>query len=111
MSKLNRHISRVLTAGLLVSVALLVIGVVLTVVRPDLAAVHEASVGRIPAEIAALRPGGFFDLGLLVLLATPALRVAALLAGFVQRRMWLFSLFSLIVLGVLALSAYVGLRA
>jgi uncharacterized membrane protein len=107
----NLPISRVLSTGLLVSVALLVIGVVLTIVRPGLTVAHEASIRDIPGEIAALRPGGFFDLGLLALVATPAVGVAALLIGFIRRRMWLFALFSLLVLAVLGLSVYVGLRA
>jgi uncharacterized membrane protein len=111
MTSLNRKISRVLTSGLLVAVTLLLIGVVLTIARPDLEPVHTALVQDIPGEIAALRPGGFFDLGLLILLATPAVRVMALLVGFVRQRMWLFSLFSLIVLVVLALSAFIGLKA
>lgn len=111
MTQLNQWISRVLTAGLLVSIAFLVAGVVLTVARPGLSAVHGTSVGQIPANLADLQPGGFFDLGLLVLVATPAARVIALLVGFIHRRMWLFSLFSLIVLVVLGLSAYIGLEA
>jgi uncharacterized membrane protein len=49
-------------------------------------------------------------LGLLVLLATPAARVATLLVAFARRRLWLFSGLGLIVLTVLALSAYLGLR-
>ena len=55
--------------------------------------------------------GGFFDLGLLVLLATPAARVVALLVAFTRRKLWIFSGVSLIVLGVLALSGYLGLSA
>ncbi len=99
-----------LTGGLLVSVGLLVVGVVITIARPELIAPRQTSVGDIPRNIAALRPGGFFDLGLLVLLVTPALRVLALLVSFAKRRMWLFSTFCLVVLVALGLSAYFGLH-
>jgi uncharacterized membrane protein len=99
MTHFNQRISKVLTAGLLVSVALLLVGVVLTLARPEVSVGHGTAVGHIPANLAHLRPGGFFDLGL------------AVLAGFIQRRMWLFALCSLIVLVVLGLSVYIGLEA
>ena len=111
MSKLNHWVSRVLTTGLLACLALLLVGVALTIARPDIGAVHIASIGDMPGDVAAGRPPGFFTLGLFVLLVTPALRVVALLIGFAQRRMWLFALFAVIVLVVLALSAFLGLRA
>jgi uncharacterized membrane protein len=111
MTELNKTISRVLTIGLLVSVVLLLIGVVLTLARPGLAAVHLTSLERIPAAIGGLEPGGFFDLGLLILVLNPVARVIALAAGFGRRRMWFFTLVSLFVLVVLALSVYIGLVA
>jgi uncharacterized membrane protein len=61
--------------------------------------------------VGALEPGGFFDLGLLLLLATPAARVVALFVGFARRRSWLFAGCSAVVLVALALSAFLGLRA
>ena len=109
MTRLNLVISRVLLAGLVTAVVLLLAGVVLTVARPGLASLHETSVAGIPGAIHDLRPGGFFDLGLLVLLATPVVRVLALLISFGRRRMWLFSGFCLVVLAALAVSAVLGL--
>jgi|WetSurMetagenome_2_1015567.scaffolds.fasta_scaffold95543_3 uncharacterized membrane protein len=111
MSSLNHAIARVLRIGLFVSVGILLMGVVLTFARPGLSAVHVASIGSIPAEIGALRPGGFFTLGLLVLLATPILRVAALLIGFLKKRMWLFVACTAVVLALLGLSLYLGFEA
>jgi uncharacterized membrane protein len=110
MSRLNMIISRVLTIGLIVAVALLLLGVILTVARPGLEPLHKTSISDMPGAIAALEPGGFFDLGLMVLLATPVARVAALLVAFARRRMWLFSGCSVVVLVVLAISAFLGLR-
>jgi uncharacterized membrane protein len=110
MTRLNVTISRVLVIGLLAAVTLLLVGVVRTIARPGLAPVHETSVQDIPRAVAALEPAGFFDLGLLLLLATPIARVVALLLGFVRRKMWLFSGFSVIVLAALAVSAFFGLR-
>ena len=85
-------------------------GAVLTAARPGLTAIHETSVADIPRALAHLEPSGFFDLGLLLLLATPVARVIALLFGFARERKWLLSSFSLIVLVALAFSAYLGLR-
>lgn len=111
MTELNRRISRLLSIGLALSVALLLVGTVLTVARPGTAAIHATSLADIPAAVAALEPGGFFDLGLLILVLNPVARVVALTVGFARRRMWLFSAFSVVVLAVLGLSAYVGLIA
>ena len=111
MSKLNQVISRVLSVGLIASVVLLAVGVILTLARPELPVVHNTSLSQLPSALRGGRPGGFFVLGLLVLLATPVARVIALLAGFSRRRMWLFALVSLIVLVLLGVSAYVGLVA
>lgn len=110
MSRLNAIISRVLLIGLIAAVTLLLVGVVLTVARPGLAPLHKTAIPDMPRAIAALEAGGFFDLGLMVLLATPVVRVVALLIAFARRRMWLFSGFSVVVLVVLAISAFLGLR-
>jgi uncharacterized membrane protein YfcA/uncharacterized membrane protein len=111
MSGLNHAIARVLRVGLFVSVGILFVGVVLAFARPGLSAVHVASIGSIPAEVGALHAGGFFTLGLLVLLATPIVRVAALLIGFLRKRMLLFVACTVVVLALLGLSLYLGLEA
>jgi uncharacterized membrane protein len=109
-ARLNVVVSRVLVVGLLAAVALLLVGVILTLARSGVPPHHETSVPDLPRAVAALEPGGFFDLGLLVLLATPVVRVVALLVAFARRRQWLFSGISVVVLVVLALSAFLGLR-
>jgi len=45
---------------------------------------RKTSIQGIPRALRALEPGGFFQLGLLVLLATPAARVAALFLAYVD---------------------------
>jgi len=111
MTELNRRISRLLSIGLTLSVALLLAGVVLSVTRPGAPAIQATSLADIPAALAALEPGGFFDLGLLILVLNPVARVVALAVGFARRGLWLFSVFSIVVLAVLGLSAYAGLIA
>lgn len=107
--RLNRAISRVLIVGLLSAVTLLVIGAVLTLARPGVAVPHATSVKDIPGALTALQPGGFFELGLLVLLATPFARVVALGIAFARRRWWLFASISAVVASLLIVGAALGL--
>ena len=107
-TRLNTTISRVLMVGLLLAVGLLLVGVVLTLVRPELDLTRASFIKGIPGAIASLEPDGFFQAGLLVLLATPAARVVALLSAYVGRRQWVLAGISLVVLAVLVLSAFLG---
>ena len=107
--RLNSVISRVLIVGLLAAVVLLVVGAILTIVRPGAAVVHSTSVGTIPGELGALQPGGFLQLGLLVLLLTPFARVVALGIAFGRRRQWPFTAISVVVAALLILGAALGL--
>jgi uncharacterized membrane protein len=107
--RLNSLISRVLIVGLLTAIALLIVGVILTIARPGVPVPRTSSIAGIPAQIAALEPGGFFELGILVLLATPFARVVALGVAYGRRRQWLFTGISIVVLVMLILSAFLGL--
>jgi uncharacterized membrane protein len=106
---LASRLSRLFIVGLSLAVALFATGVVLAAIKPDVS-ISASSIPGLPGALAALEPGGFFDLGLLVLVATPAARVATLMVAFARRGLWLFSGLSLVVLAVLALSAFLGLR-
>ncbi len=92
-ARVDRSIARILRAGTLVSIGLLAIGVALMAVagRSPLDAQWPGlDPARIPSDIRALRPEGFLWLGLLATLATPLLRVAAAVVGFLgagERRM------------------------
>ncbi len=108
-SAVNRAVSRILSVGLLAAVALLLIGVVVALVRPDLPLRHEMSIADLPRALAAFEPDGFFQLGLLALVATPVARVVVLGVGYARRREWMFVGISVLVLAVLALSMLWGL--
>lgn len=100
-----------LLAGLTLAIALMVAGAVLALAGDGGAGAHQSSLTRLPTALAGLESEGFFDLGLLVLLATPIARVIALLAGFLRLRAWFFAGVSLAVLVILALSAVLGVQA
>jgi uncharacterized membrane protein len=107
--RLSSAISRVLIVGLLVAMTLLVVGVILTLARPGIGVRHATALRDLPAQLGALEPGGFYQLGLLVLLATPFARVVALGIAFARRRRWLFAGISLVVTAMLILGAVLGL--
>jgi uncharacterized membrane protein len=108
--RLDHAVSRLLLVGLSLAILLMVAGAVLAGAGVDTPVGHESSISDLPRALAGLEPGSFFDLGLLVLLATPIVRMVALLVGFARQRAWLFSGISLAVLVLLALSAFLGLR-
>jgi uncharacterized membrane protein len=106
---LTRALSRLLLVGLLVAIGLMIAGAILAVIQESGSVRHSTSLGDLPGLLANGDPTGFLDLGLLVLLATPAARVIALLVAFIRRREWLFAGISAVVVAVLVLSAVLGL--
>jgi uncharacterized membrane protein len=104
----NILIARVLRVGLIVSVAVLLSGVILAAVGRGTPVPNSISLSDMPRALWHLEAGGFFSLGLLILLVTPAARVLALAAVFFRQRLWAFLGCSLVVLAVLVLSAVFG---
>jgi uncharacterized membrane protein len=109
--RLARPLSRLLLVGLLLAILLMLVGAVLAVAGPDDPVARESSIVDLPRGLADAEPGAFFNLGLLILLATPVVRIIALVATFSRRRAWVFTCVSVVVLAVLALSVFLGLRA
>lgn len=108
--RLNLTVARVLVGGLGFAILLLLVGAFLILAGRDAPSGGAVSFGGMPRAIIALEPQGFFSLGLLVLLLTPVVRVLVLVVAFARRRAWLFCSLSIVVLAVLGLSAYLGLR-
>ncbi len=65
----------------------------------------------LPADLLALRPAGFLWLGIIGVLATPALRVARALLGFGRRGEQRMVLVSVAVLAVIGVGVFVGVTA
>ena len=84
---LEHRIARLLTVGTDTAVALLVVGLVLLLAAgiSPLSGGPAFDPGRIPGDLAALRPAPFIWLGLVVVVATPSARVAASLVGYARR--------------------------
>lgn len=105
---LNDVIHRVLVIGLFASTAAMLTGVVLAVVRHRALATAAPDISSVWARIEALRPSGFLALGILVLIATPVLRVLGSFVIFLHERDWRYAGVTLIVLLVLAASLLLG---
>jgi uncharacterized membrane protein len=111
-------IAAVLRTGVLTSVALLVLGTLLTFARHpglwsaplDLAASAGSTVplADLPAGLAALRGSAVITLGLIVLVLTPVIRVAASLILFLRQRDRRFAAITGAVLLILLLSFLLG---
>jgi uncharacterized membrane protein len=87
LPRLETAIGRFLTVGTYATVVVLGVGVALMLMagRSPLAAASPLDVGRLPADLIALRPEGFLWLGLLLVIVMPSIRVVAALVGFVRR--------------------------
>ena len=104
-------LGRLLQAGVLVAAVVVAIGGVFLLVargggRPAYTTFVGAdaalrSVSGILAGAFALRPEGIVQTGLLLLIATPVLRVAFSLFGFARQRDWLYVVLTVVVLTVL----------
>lgn len=110
-AQLNILLARLLRVGLLIAMAILLAGVVATAVRGGGSVPRHASLAEMPGLLRRLQPGGFFTLGLLILLLTPAARVVALVIAFSRDRQWLFVGFSALVLVLLILCGVLGMTA
>jgi uncharacterized membrane protein len=107
-SDLNDAVHRILVVGLLLSTALLLIGLVLDL----LTAQALPSAALLPAEafqrVLELNPSGFLSLGLLALMFTPVVRVIGSIVVFLWERDWLYFGVTVFVFTIMLLSVIFG---
>ncbi|MBI4424314.1 MAG: DUF1634 domain-containing protein [Elusimicrobia bacterium] len=106
--RLHVAVSRVLAGGMALSLAAMVAGTAFVLASGGAIEGRATPIGRLLPGVLSGDPTACLSLGLVTLLATPALRVAALLAGYLRRRDWLFASLAAAVLAVLALSLLLG---
>jgi uncharacterized membrane protein len=106
--ELDAVVHRLLIVGLAASSLLMVLGLVLDMVLHRQMPTAIPDLGEMLARVIAGRPSGFLSLGLLVLLATPIVRVIGSMATFVYERDWRYAAVSLIVLLIVILSVVLG---
>jgi uncharacterized membrane protein len=107
---LEALIHKVVSFGLVLSVVLLLTGLLLDLVlqRDVPTAVPEFS--EVMERVFQLRPSGFLALGLLVLIATPILRVIGSVIAFLYEGDWRYAGITFLVLCIVILSVIFGKR-
>ncbi len=105
---LDSVVHAVLIVGLIISTIFMLIGLVLDLVLNRQVPAAVPDVTQIPTLVFALRPSGFLALGLVVLIATPIVRVVGSIFAFVYERDWRFTLITSVVLAVVLFSMFLG---
>ncbi len=102
-------ISNVLRGGVLVSAAVILVGVILYYLHPSGGRVlaYPHTLGQVVAGLQVGSPVAILTLGLLILLATPVIRVAVSVGAFALEHDWLYVVITLIVLALLLASILV----
>ncbi|NTU83227.1 MAG: DUF1634 domain-containing protein [Chloroflexales bacterium] len=105
---LDGVVHRVLILGLVLSSALMLAGIGLELARGTALPEAVAGLGQVLPRVLSLRPSGFLTLGLLVLIATPILRVVGSVIAFLAERDWRFAGITGLVLLVMVVSIVLG---
>ena len=109
---IERTVSRLLIVGTYASLALLVVGVVLMAITgrsPLDVPPHDFDPGLLIGDILAGRPDGVLWIGLVVLVATPAARVAASVVGYLRSGERAMAWVGLAILAVVAGGVVIGI--
>jgi uncharacterized membrane protein len=104
-TSLEHTIARLLTIGTYLSITLLVIGLGLKLATGVGSSVGPAfDLTRLVPDLLGLKPVGFLWLGLIVVVVTPAARVAASLVGYLRRGEPRMAIVAVLILLVIAAS-------
>lgn len=110
---MNAVIGWILQGGVLISAAVICTGILLMFVHPDRLSgqhlfVFPHTLSQVGSGLLALHPQAFIALGLLLLIATPVVRVAASIFAFALEHDWRYVAITLVVLAVLLFSFLLG---
>jgi uncharacterized membrane protein len=116
MEAVEATISLVLRGGVILSASIICLGLVLLFAegalangaRIDAAIAYPRDATALLAGLCALDPVSIIVFGLLVLIATPVVRVAVSILAFACSRDWLYALITALVLVLLVAGMYLG---
>jgi uncharacterized membrane protein len=108
--ELNEMVHRMLSVGLAASTIVMLIGLFLSVILHRPLPSGLSSFRRIFEGLADGSPASFLDLGILLLIATPILRVMGSLVEFIKERDWQYATVVCLVLLIITVSVFVGSR-
>ena len=106
--RLDKIAGVALLCGALLSFILTLVGLVGLTLHPEGNSLRGLPVANVLRMAAHPKPAGILSLGVLVLMATPFLRVLIAVAGFVILRWWRFAIVSAVVLALLLVSFFVA---
>jgi uncharacterized membrane protein len=108
MDPVERMVRTILLTGITVAVALMAAGLALSVIDARGLPTHVVPLADLPSLLARLDPAAYLSLGLIVLIATPFVRVAGSLVAFARERDRRYVLITAVVLAVMCVSVVVG---
>ncbi|MFN8471522.1 MAG: DUF1634 domain-containing protein [Anaerolineae bacterium] len=105
---LNEAVHKILIIGLTASTILLLVGVLLGVIEQRPMPNTTLAVGDVVQRLVGMRPSGFLNLGLLVLIVTPVMRVIGSVFVFLFERDWRYAAITGLVLVIMLISLLSG---
>jgi uncharacterized membrane protein len=105
---LNKAVNFLFIAGLVVSIASILVGIALLVIDGQSLPEKTSTLRQIGAGLKVGRPSSFLDGGLLLLIGTPVLRLLGVLIEFAGSRNWRYAGLAFMVMLILAFSALIG---
>ena len=108
MDPIERMVNRILMVGVALAVALMAAGLVLGVIDGEGLPAHVVSLADLPSLLGALDPAAYLSLGLMVLIATPFVRVAGSIVAFAREHDRRYVLITAVVLAVMCVSVVLG---
>ena len=106
---LYRRIIGVMNAGFCIAIGLMLVGILVGLVTGEHVKTDTDSLRDVLPGALRLGAQDLVELGILVLLATPAAYVVVALLTFLRNRDWLFALVCLALLGILSMSVGLAL--
>jgi uncharacterized membrane protein len=108
MDPIERTVNRILVVGVGLAVALMAAGVVLGVIDGEGLPAHVVPFADLSSLLGSLDPAAYLSLGLLVLIATPFVRVAGSIVAFAREHDRRYVLITAVVLVVMCVSVVLG---
>lgn len=106
---LNRVIHRILVLGLILSTTVLLGGLALSAITHQPVPAKVLNFKQVLDGLRTGSPASFLSLGILLLIATPVLRVVGSLFEFIATGDWRYAFVTSLVLLILAISTFVGI--
>lgn len=105
----DQMVGRTLLGGLLLSIAVMVLGLILAAVSGHSAS-HVLPLDQIPRQLGRGNGAAVLDLGILVLFATPPVGVLVAMSGFLRHHEYSFVLVTALVIVILIIGFLVALH-